>query len=63
MTLDERTVTLVRRCGHHLHHNAAGKSVDNAQLLSVLSEEEKETLASLLEKCLNSWQAQTENKE
>lgn len=63
MTLEEKTVVLMRRCGHHLHHNASGKTVDSAELLRALSDEEKETLASLLEKCLNSWGTEEGKKE
>lgn len=54
-TMEGRVIALLRRCGHHLHHNA-GRGADSAQLLSFLSEEEKESLAALLEKCVKSWQ-------
>ena len=56
MTLSKRTMVALRKCGHYLHHNAGPKSgLDEETLLAVLSDEEKETLASLLEKCLENW--------
>jgi len=52
---DERLIVLLRRCGHFLHHNI-GREGDTAPLLSALTDDERATLESLLEKCLNSWQ-------
>lgn len=50
-----KALMLLRKCGHFLHHS--GDAVgDPAQLLSVLTEEERTQLETLLEKCLNSWQ-------
>lgn len=43
---EEPAVTMLRRCGHLLHHGGA----DN--LLDPLTEEEKRTLCELLGKCL-----------
>lgn len=50
---EDPTVTLLRRCGHLLHHGG----VEN--ILAPLSEEEKKTLGALLNKCLS----QTEKSE
>lgn len=54
MAADDKVISLLRRCGHHLRHNAG--NTGSEQLLAVLSEEEKETLIVLLKKCLQSWQ-------
>lgn len=54
---DDSAVRLLRKCGHYLHHSAGkdqGKS--NEELLAALSDEEKRTLADILQKCLDSWQ-------
>ena len=52
---EEKALALLRKCGHFLHHS--GDTAGNpAQLLSVLTEEERTRLETLLEKCLNSWQ-------
>lgn len=57
-TPEEKLLMLLRKCGHHLHHNLGhGEAVDSAEMLKALSAEEKATLISLLEKCLHSWQA------
>lgn len=52
---EEKALMLLRKCGHFLHHSgdAAGNP---ARLFSVLTEEERLQLETLLEKCLNSWQ-------
>lgn len=56
MTTDERILDLLRRCGHHLHHNA-GHDTDAAALVSVLTTEEKTSLETILQKCLRHWQS------
>ena len=48
----QRAITLLRRCGHFLHHNPEG-----AVLPEALTEQERAQLESLLEKCLTLWQA------
>lgn len=55
-TINGRAITALRKCGHYLHHNAGPKSgIDTETLMAPLSDEEKETLASILEKCLENW--------
>ncbi|MGN1307469.1 MAG: hypothetical protein ACI4V3_07350 [Faecousia sp.] len=54
-TTEERVLRLLRKCGHYLHHSA-GCDADSATLLSALSEEEKELLAALLSRCVQSRQ-------
>lgn len=57
MNIEDAAVVSLRRCGHFLHHSAGkdqGKT--NAELVAVLTDEEKKTLTELLQKCLNSWQ-------
>lgn len=54
---EDRTIVLLRKCGHFLHHNV-GRDGDTAALLTALSAEEKATLDTLLEKCLENWQGQ-----
>lgn len=56
VNLNDEVVVLMRKCGHFLHHSAAGRGVDNSKLLSVLNEEEKESLKAILNKCLQDWQ-------
>lgn len=57
MSTDDAAIVTLRRCGHFLHHSAGKESgKTNSELLAALNEEEKKTLAVLLEKCLNSWQ-------
>ncbi len=51
---DARLIVLLRKCGHFLHHNVRGG--DSAPLLRALSEQERQTLETLLEKCLANWQ-------
>ena len=48
----QRAITLLRRCGHFLHHNP-----EVAVLPEALTEQERTQLESLLEKCLTLWQA------
>ena len=48
-------LALIRQCGHFLHHMDPGS--DPARLMSALTAEERATLQSLLQKCLDSWQA------
>lgn len=45
---DAKLIVLLRKCGHFLHHNAPG----GAATASGLSEQERQTLEALLEKCL-----------
>ena len=57
MSTDDAAIVTLRRCGHFLHHSAGKESgKTNSELLAALNEEEKKTLAVLLEKCMNSWQ-------
>lgn len=57
MNNDERVITALRRCGHHLHHHVGkGKEMESIQLPENFTEEEKAELAALLEKCLEGWQ-------
>lgn len=59
-TINRRTMMAIRKCGHFLHHNAGPASgLDEETLLAPLTDEEKEVLASLLEKCLNTWNKNT----
>ena len=52
----ERMISLLRRCGHFLHHSM-GPGADAAPLTEALSAEERATLEGLLEKCLNHWES------
>lgn len=54
MTIDDKVISLMRGCGHHLHHNMDENS-SSEQMLSCLSPDEKKELISLLKKCLKSW--------
>lgn len=55
-SMNHRTIAALRKCGHHLHHNAGYKSgVDEENLLNMLTDDEKATLCELLEKCLQGW--------
>lgn len=54
---EERVLVLLRKCGHFLHHSAASPE-GASHLMDVLTPEEKETLAALLEKCLARWENQ-----
>lgn len=59
MNTDDAAVISLRKCGHFLHHSAGkNQTKTNAELLAVLTEEEKKTLTELLQKCLNSWQTE-----
>lgn len=64
MSADKVAILLLRKCGHHLHHNFGhGNKEGKAEArpasptLDALTEEEKATLISLLDKCLKGWQA------
>ena len=48
-------LTLLRRCGHFLHHSV-DRDAGTAGLLAVLTPEEQARLTALLKKCLNNWQ-------
>ena len=52
----DRMISLLRRCGHFLHHSMGPES-DAALLTEALSAEERATLEGLLEKCLNHWES------
>ena len=54
-TIEDEVIVLLHRCGHFLHHSAEQAS-DHKALLSILSEEEKRSLAAVLKKCLQSWE-------
>lgn len=56
MTTEERILVHLRRCGHHLHHNA-GHDTDAAALFDMLTAEEKASLEVILQKCLQRWQS------
>lgn len=49
MTTEEKTIYKIRKCGHFLHHGETNAS------LNFLSEEEIQTLNSILSKCLDNW--------
>ena len=55
MTIDDKVISLMRGCGHYLHHSM-GEDSSSEQMLSCLSHEEKKELISLLKKCLQSWE-------
>lgn len=55
MPVDDAVITLMRKCGHYLHHSAGNGKDVNRKLLSALSEEEKKALAALLQKCTQEW--------
>lgn len=56
MAVEDAIIMLMRKCGHHLHHNVGpGKKVSSKELLSALSEEEMKELVKLLEKCIQNW--------
>lgn len=47
---EDSVINKIRECGHLLHHN------DKDLNSHFLTEEEKQKLISLLDKCLNNWQ-------
>lgn len=49
MTLEEKSIYKIRKCGHFLHHSK--KTVN----LNFLSDEEKQNLINILSKCLDNW--------
>lgn len=56
MTPDEAVIVLMRKCGHYLHHNMGeSSSLTEKELLSVLSDAEKNDLITLLNKCVKHW--------
>lgn len=55
MTIDDKVISLMRGCGHYLHHHM-NEDISSEQMLSVLSNEEKKDLISLLKKCLHNWE-------
>ena len=50
MTLKEKAIFKMHKCGHFLHHSEETVNLD------FLSDEEKENLISILSKCLNNWE-------
>lgn len=56
LTAEERILVLLRRCGHHLHHNA-GRDASADRLIGMLTAEEKASLEAILQKCLQHWQS------
>ncbi|MGM9878176.1 MAG: hypothetical protein ACI33S_05975 [Bacilli bacterium] len=50
MTIDEKAMSKIRKCGHFLHHK------DKEVSLDFLSNDEKENLIDILSKCLDNWQ-------
>lgn len=56
MDTTQEVLVELRKCGHFLHHNfGKGNTPETAELLAVLSEEEKAALLQLLRKCTESW--------
>lgn len=55
MTLSEVTMTLLRQCGHFLHHNVES-GADYSEMFAMLKEEEQMQLNAALKKCLAGWQ-------
>ena len=53
---EERMITLLRKCGHYLHHSV-GPDADLSAMVNVLSPDERATPERLLEKCLGKWQS------
>lgn len=49
MTIDEKAMSKIRKCGHFLHHSDKEVSFD------FLSNDEKESLVAILSKCLDNW--------
>lgn len=57
MNTEDAAVVSLRRCGHFLHHSAGkDQAKTNAELMTVLTEDEKKTLTELLQKCLKHWE-------
>lgn len=56
MATDDAVIVLLRKSGHYLHHSAGNGKDVNKKLLSALSEEEKNTLVELLQKCTQDWE-------
>ncbi len=49
MTLEEKTLYKMRRCGHALHHSHEDMNLD------FLTDEEKQALVKILSKCIDNW--------
>lgn len=49
MTIDEKAMSKIRKCGHFLHHG------DKEVNFDFLSNDEKESLVAILSKCLDNW--------
>lgn len=49
MTIEEKIMNKMQKCGHFLHHSREVKD------LKFLTEEEKQNLDVLLSKCLEKW--------
>lgn len=57
--MEDELLKVLRRCGHHLHHNVGKGTADTAkELFAVLSEEEKQQLLEILNKCLQNWSSE-----
>lgn len=54
VNIKDRTVMLMLKCGHLLHHGLR-KRAESEDILYFLSEKEKNELASLLKKCIDVW--------
>ena len=54
---EDAAVSVLRGCGHYLHHSAGRDSgVSSSQLMKALTEDEMKQLTRLLEKCYKAWQ-------
>lgn len=49
MTLEEKALYKMRRCGHALHHSHEDMNLD------FLTDEEKQALVKILSKCIDNW--------
>lgn len=52
--IKDETVMLMLRCGHLLHHGLRERA-EKEDILSFLSQSEKNELTALLKKCINEW--------
>ena len=56
MTEADLTLSLLRKCGHFLHHNVGHGEVDSSKMFASLKDEEQKQLNVLLKKCLKGWE-------
>lgn len=49
MSLEEKVLYKMHRCGHALHHSNGSMNLD------FLTNEEKQTLVKILSKCIDNW--------